>query len=182
MIELIGKRIAVRPIFDPDVSPGGIIIPDQAKERCDQGIVKYVGPLVKDVKIGDYVIFSGYTGQMIAIEGEGKLIMFEEQWVVAKLDEVPKTDVPGLYFRSSPLVAGEYEGFIQDLTLFIEDNLSIGGQINEPKEFAVALVNQFPAILNEYWTATYEYMFELLGYAMQDAEWRKNFNVTQRKA
>src|SRR5678810_1211728 len=73
MMKLVKDRVAVTPIFDADTSPGGIIIPDIAKERCDQGIVKYIGPNVKDIKIGMYVLFSGYTGTLVHIAGEGSV-------------------------------------------------------------------------------------------------------------
>lgn len=99
MITLLRDNIAVVPIFDPDLSPGGIIIPDMAKERCDQGIVKYVGPKTKILKAGDYVIFSGYTGTMVRIEDEGRLIIMPEKFVVAQLPEPANVEVDGLYFR-----------------------------------------------------------------------------------
>lgn len=105
MLTLVNDRIGVIPIFDPDVSPGGIIIPEQAKERCDQGIVKYVGPKVKDIKIGDYVIFSGYTGTAIALEGEGRIFIMRERFVVCTIPEIENITINGIYFRSAN---GEY--------------------------------------------------------------------------
>jgi co-chaperonin GroES (HSP10) len=105
MIRLTENKIAVEPIWDSDYSPSGlIIIPDEAKERCDQGIVKYVGPKVKDLKIGDYVLFSGYTGTTVRLEGEGIFIIMREDFVTAIVEE-PATDIPGLYFRDKN---GEY--------------------------------------------------------------------------
>ena len=131
MIKLIKSDIAVVPIFDPDelvkrayrekvklrsfdggfedvevTGTSRIIVPEQAKERCDQGIVKYVGPEVKDIKIGDYVIYSGYTGTLIQLENEGKLIVFPERFAIAILPDPPVTSVTGLYFRDS--TNGEY--------------------------------------------------------------------------
>lgn len=99
MIQLIKNKIAVTPIFDPDMSPSGLLyIPDIAKERCDQGIVKYLGPECVDAKVGDYVLFSGYTGTLLQLEGEGLLIIFPEDFVVARV-HTPVTDIPGLYFQ-----------------------------------------------------------------------------------
>lgn len=100
MIHLIGKKIAVSPIFDPNVSEGGIIIPDVAKSRCDQGIVKYIGPEVEGIDIGDYVLFSGYTGSTVRIEGEGLIIILHEDFVTCKILDV-NTEVPGLYFKDN---------------------------------------------------------------------------------
>lgn len=103
MISLQANKVAVVPLFDSNVY-GSIIIPETAKERCDQGIVKYLGPKCELVKIGDHVIFSGYTGTTVEIEGEGILIILPEEFITAVL-ESPSTDIPGLYFRAK---TGEY--------------------------------------------------------------------------
>lgn len=97
VITLPSRKVAIEPIYDPD-KIGSIWIPDQAKMRCDQGIVKYVGAKVKEVEIGDYVIFSGYSGTNVEIEGEGRLIIMLEKFIVCKLYP-PGTIVPGLYFK-----------------------------------------------------------------------------------
>lgn len=96
------KKIAVIPFFDPDLSPSGlIVIPDQAKERSDQGMIKYVGTECNDLKEGDVVIFSGYSGKNLEIEGEGILIILDVDEVVACLegDKIEATEVPGIYFK-----------------------------------------------------------------------------------
>jgi len=93
-----GSNVACVPIFDPDMV-GSLYVPDIAKERCDQGIVKYVGPLVRWVKPGDHVLFSGYSGTLLSVEGEGKLIVMPERFLHAKVDS-PDTDIPGVYFKS----------------------------------------------------------------------------------
>lgn len=98
MLRLMRDNIAAIPIFDPD-QIGSIIVPAQAKERCDQGIVKYIGPEVKDIKIGDYVLFSGYNGTLLDVEDEGQLILMPEEFVTAVIEEHPDTEVNGLYFR-----------------------------------------------------------------------------------
>ena len=99
MLLLQGNKVAVVPLFDPD-NYGHIIIPDAAKERCDQGIVKYHGPDCERVKIGDHVIFSGYTGSTIEIEGESSLLIFLPEDACEAVLEEPNTDVPGLYFKA----------------------------------------------------------------------------------
>lgn len=98
MIRLTTTKIAVDPILDSDITAGGIIIPDIAKDRADQGIVKYIGPECKHVEIGDYVLFSGYTGTTVRLEGEGLLIILHEEFVTCKI-EPPDTEIPGVYFR-----------------------------------------------------------------------------------
>lgn len=103
---MVRRNIGVQPIPDPDKTPGGLWIPDEAKERTDQGIVKYVGPNVKNLKIGDYVLFSGYTGTTVQLEkdADGTIIIMDERYVTAILDN-PDTLVSGLYFKAFD---GEY--------------------------------------------------------------------------
>lgn len=101
MLGIPENKVAIIPLFDPDVSPGGIIIPEMAKDRCDQGIVKYCGPRCEIVKEGDYVLFPGYTGQSVFLEGEGTLIFMREDAITARIEgqELEETEVPGLYFK-----------------------------------------------------------------------------------
>jgi chaperonin GroES len=105
MIKLLADQVAVEPIFDSDKTESGLLyIPDTAKERCDQGIVKYLGPDVKTVEIGDYAIFSGYVGRLVEIDGE-LLIIMRERFIQAVIEDIPETDIPGLYFKG---VDGDY--------------------------------------------------------------------------
>lgn len=107
MINITGNKVAVVPIYDPEMV-GHIVIPDIAKTRSDQGLVKYMGKDVKDIEIGDYVIFSGYTGTLLSLEDEGRLIIMDASFIVAKVDPpdaLVNTSVPGLFFLSK---SGEY--------------------------------------------------------------------------
>jgi chaperonin GroES len=81
-------RIIVERIEEEETSSGGIIIPDSAKEKPQQGKVVAVGkgriekdgkvtPL--DVKAGDTVLFGKYAGQEIKVEGGEYLIIREEE-------------------------------------------------------------------------------------------------------
>lgn len=79
--------------------------PLDAGERCDQGVVKYIGSEVKEVKIGDYVFFSGYSGTLMDIEGEGRLILLPEKFIECTFDIDKFTIIPGLYVKSQ---AGNY--------------------------------------------------------------------------
>lgn len=80
-------RILVKRLAETEMTKGGIIIPDTAKEKPIEGKVIAVGsgkhwnngemrPL--DVKKGDVIIFSKYSGTEIKIEGEEHLILREE--------------------------------------------------------------------------------------------------------
>ncbi len=130
MMKLLENRIAVTPIYDPD-RIGSIYIPDSAQERCDQGIVKYIGPEVKDIKIGDYVLFSGYTGTLVHVEDEGSVIIFPEEFATAVLPDPPTTEVPGLFFRGAD---GDY------FTATYEMALEICAQAFRDKEWRLNLL------------------------------------------
>jgi chaperonin GroES len=95
------RSVMIDPIDDADESPGGIIIPEMAKERTKQGIVKYVGSDCKLVSIGDWVLFNGYAGVLIFLEGEGRLISMDERDIncICGPSEWAATTVPGLYNR-----------------------------------------------------------------------------------
>lgn len=85
-------KVAVRPIEDPSISKGGIWVPDQAKQRIDQGVVIYRGPSTVEVRVGDHVFFSGYTGTKISVEDEGIFIVLREDDILFIL-EGDKTEV-----------------------------------------------------------------------------------------
>jgi chaperonin GroES len=80
-------RVIVKRLDQETKTAGGIVLPDAAAEKPDQGEVLAVGkgkilddgkvrPL--DVKIGDRVLFGKYSGQTVKIEGEELLVMREE--------------------------------------------------------------------------------------------------------
>jgi chaperonin GroES len=79
-------RILVRRVDEDEKTAGGIIIPDTAKEKPQQGEVVAVGPgarngdgeiLPLDVRVGDRVLFGKYAGSEVTIDGEEYSIMNE---------------------------------------------------------------------------------------------------------
>jgi chaperonin GroES len=79
-------RVVVRRIEAEEKTPGGIIIPDTAKEKPQEGEVIAVGPgtrdesgklVVLDVKAGDRVLFGKWSGSEVLIDGQDLLIMKE---------------------------------------------------------------------------------------------------------
>jgi chaperonin GroES len=79
-------RVVIKPAPPEEVTKGGIIIPDTAKEKPQQGEVVAVGKgkLTEDgkliplqVKVGDQVLFGKYAGTEVTIDGEEYLIMRE---------------------------------------------------------------------------------------------------------
>ena len=86
-MQLLSDRIAVIPLADPD-RIGSIWVPPRAKQRVDQGIIKYVGSGVEELELGMHVFFGGYVGSKVSIEGE-VLIICREDDVLAIFDEDP---------------------------------------------------------------------------------------------
>ena len=85
-IRPLGDRILIKRIKDQEKSKGGIIIPDTAKEKPQQGKVVAVGPggrdesgklIPIDVKVGDRVLFGKWSGTEVKIDGIEYLIMKE---------------------------------------------------------------------------------------------------------
>jgi len=79
-------RVVVKRVEEDTKTPGGIIIPDTAKEKPQQGEVVAVGPGARDeqgkvvaleVKPGDRVLFGKWSGTEVKIDGEDLLIMKE---------------------------------------------------------------------------------------------------------
>jgi len=79
-------RVVVRRIEEDERTPGGIIIPDTAKEKPQQGEVISAGPGARDekglvqpldVKAGDRILFGKWSGTEVKIDGEELLIMKE---------------------------------------------------------------------------------------------------------
>src|SRR3981081_766231 len=80
------NRVLVKRIEVQEKTPGGIIIPDTAKEKPVEGEVLAVGPGVRDetgtvrsldVKVGDHVLFGKWAGTEVIIDAEDRLILKE---------------------------------------------------------------------------------------------------------
>ncbi len=83
----LGDRVLIQPLKEEEVKQGGIIIPDTAKEKPQEGKVVALGTGKTDdngkkieftVKEGDKVLFSKYGGTEIKVDGEQMLIMRED--------------------------------------------------------------------------------------------------------
>jgi chaperonin GroES len=86
-IRPLQDRVIVRRLEEEEKTKGGIIIPDTAKEKPQEGKVIAVGKgkitedgklIPLDVKVGDKILFGKYGGTEIKVEGEELLIMREE--------------------------------------------------------------------------------------------------------
>jgi chaperonin GroES len=86
-IRPLHDRVIVKRLEAESKSAGGIVIPDTAGEKPDQGEVVAVGPgkktdegkiLPMDVKVGDRILFGKYSGTTVKVEGTELLVMREE--------------------------------------------------------------------------------------------------------
>ena len=86
-IRPLRDRVIVKRLESERTTAAGIVIPDSAGEKPDQGEVLAVGPgkrddagkiIPMDVKVGDRVLFGKYAGQTVKVEGEELLVMREE--------------------------------------------------------------------------------------------------------
>lgn len=82
----INDRVVVKPLPAEEKTKGGIIIPDTAKEKPQQGEVIAVGPGKEGVKlnvsVGDRVLYGKYAGQELNYNGDEYLIMREDDILV----------------------------------------------------------------------------------------------------
>jgi chaperonin GroES len=85
-IRPLHDRVIVKRIEETEKTKGGIIIPDTAKEKPQEGKVVSVGPgrleegkvIPLDVKAGDKILFGKYSGSEIKLDGEEHLILRED--------------------------------------------------------------------------------------------------------
>lgn len=82
----LGNRVVIEPIEEEDITAGGIVLPETAKEKPQKGTVTAVGPgdrdddgkrIEMDVKKGDQVLFAKYAGTEIKVSGKKLLILRE---------------------------------------------------------------------------------------------------------
>ena len=82
----LGDRVVVRRVQEDQKTPGGIIIPDSAQEKPQEGEVIAVGPgaldehgkrVTPEVKPGEFVLFGKWSGTEVKVDGEDLLIMKE---------------------------------------------------------------------------------------------------------
>lgn len=83
----LGDRVLVKPLEQKEVKKGGIIIPDTAKEKPQEGEIVAVGPgkrtedgklIPMDVKVGDRILFGKYSGSEVKIDDVEYLIMNQD--------------------------------------------------------------------------------------------------------
>lgn len=80
----LADRVLVEPIEDEEVTPGGIVLPETAKEKPQRGKILAAGPggrdeegklITMEVSVGDTVLFAKYAGTEIKYEGKKMMIL-----------------------------------------------------------------------------------------------------------
>ncbi len=91
-IQPLADRVVVKPIEQEEVTKGGIVLPDTAKEKPQEGEVLAVGQgrlsedgkrIPMDVKVGDIVIYARYGGTEVKVDDD-KLMILRESDILAK--------------------------------------------------------------------------------------------------
>jgi len=94
MLKPLSDRIIAKATGSEEVTPGGIVLPDTAKEKPQEGEVVAVGPgkvldngklVPMDVKVGDKIIFAKYGGTEVKVDGQEYIILRQED-VLAVLE------------------------------------------------------------------------------------------------
>lgn len=91
----LGDRVIVEPSEGEDVSTGGILLPETAKEKPQQGTILAVGPgrhddsgklVAMDVKANDKVLYAKYAGTEVKVGGK-KLLILKESDILAVVED-----------------------------------------------------------------------------------------------
>jgi chaperonin GroES len=87
----LGSRVVVEPVEQEEVTAGGIVLPETAKEKPQKGTILATGPgdrdddgkrIPMDIAVGDTVLYAKYAGTEIKVEGK-KLLILKESDILA---------------------------------------------------------------------------------------------------
>ena len=91
----LGDRLVIKPIEQEETTAGGILLPETAKEKPQEGEVMAAGPgklddsgnrVAMEVKVGDRVLYAKYAGTEIKLEGDDKVLILKESDVLALVE------------------------------------------------------------------------------------------------
>ncbi len=91
----LGDRVVIEPVEQDEKTASGIILPETAKEKPQQGKILAVGPgrlddegkrIPMDVKVGDMVLFPKYGGTEVKLSGDHKVIVMKESEILAIIE------------------------------------------------------------------------------------------------
>jgi len=90
----LGGRVIVEPIEQEEMTAGGIILPETAKEKPQEGKILAAGPgdrddagnrIAMEVKVGDKVLYAKYSGTEVKVDGK-KLLILRESDILAVIE------------------------------------------------------------------------------------------------
>ena len=90
----LGGRVIVEPIEQEEMTAGGIILPETAKEKPQEGKILAAGPgerdedgnrIAMEVKVGDKVLYAKYSGTEVKVDGK-KLLILKENDILAVVE------------------------------------------------------------------------------------------------
>lgn len=90
----LGDRLVVKPLEEEEMTPGGIVLPETAKEKPQKGEVLAVGPgsrddegkhIAMEVSVGDKVLYAKYGGTEVKVDGD-KLLILRESDILALIE------------------------------------------------------------------------------------------------
>ncbi len=93
--EPLGDRVVVKPIEAEELSKGGLVLPDTAKERPQEGEIIAAGPgrltddgkrLPMELKVGDKVLYAKYAGTEVTDDDDEELLVLRESDILAKVN------------------------------------------------------------------------------------------------
>jgi chaperonin GroES len=88
----LGERVVIKPLPREEISKGGIVLPDTAKEKPQEGEIIAAGPgklsedgkrIAMEVKVGDKVVYSKYAGTEFKL-GDDEVVILRESDILAK--------------------------------------------------------------------------------------------------
>jgi chaperonin GroES len=91
----LGSRVVIEPLEQEEITSGGIVLPETAKEKPQKGTILASGPgdrdddgkrISMDVKVGDVVLYAKYAGTEIKVEGK-KLLILKESDILAIVED-----------------------------------------------------------------------------------------------
>ncbi len=99
MLKPLGDRVIVKPVSAEEKTAGGIVLPDTAKEKNQEGDVVAVGPGTQldsgkvvpiDVNVGDRIIYGKYSGTEVKVGAEDYVILRQEDILAIKEEKAKK--------------------------------------------------------------------------------------------
>jgi chaperonin GroES len=88
-LEPLGARVLVKALEQETMTASGIVLPETAKEKPQQGIIEAVGDeeeMMTDLQVGDKVLFARYSGTEVKLDGETYLLLNEDD-VLARVKD-----------------------------------------------------------------------------------------------